>query len=144
MGNRTEQKRKNRTKKLPIDNFPPVLSSKTLWTHFHCSWVSDLNSSVSPLRHSFSIRPAIRSCNFSSYPSVINVKCVVSSHLLIFYKWGSPKMVILSKFKHACTVWALCSASTCHVEYHLMLAVIREWHWLLDAVWHDNCCSKSP
>jgi len=68
-----EEKRReerNRRKERPIDNFPPVLSSETLLTHFFRSRVSDLNSSLSPLPNSYSIRPAIQYRTRSSYLGV--------------------------------------------------------------------------
>jgi hypothetical protein len=56
---RTEEKRWNRRKERPIDNFPPVLSSQTLLTHYLRFRASDFNSSISPLRNSYIIWPAI-------------------------------------------------------------------------------------
>jgi hypothetical protein len=62
-----EEKRRNRRKERPIDYFPPVPSSETLLTHFLRSRVSDLNSSLSPLPDSYSIRLAIQYRTRSSY-----------------------------------------------------------------------------
>ena len=49
-----EEKRREE-KERPIDNFPPVLSSETLLTHFLRSRASDLNSFLSPLPNSYTI-----------------------------------------------------------------------------------------
>jgi len=61
------EERRNRRKECPIDYFPPVPSSKTLLTHFHRSRASDLNSSLSSLSNSYSIRLAIQYRTHSSY-----------------------------------------------------------------------------
>jgi len=47
-------------------------------------------------------------------------------------------MVILTKFKHARAVWALCSASTCSPEYMLQPVVIGTWHWLVCSSWFGD------
>jgi len=52
-------------------------------------------------------------------------------------------MVILTNFKCASTVWAVCIASTCSGEYILQSVVMSTKHWVKGALWFARCFSRS-
>jgi len=93
-----EEKKRNRRKECPIDNFPPVLSSETLLTHFLRFRVSDLNSSLSPLPNSSGIQRAIQYRTRGSYIGVVHILAwflvgvirVVKLPLMTWHGWELP------------------------------------------------------
>jgi len=72
------------------------------------------------------------------WSSIVYINRMVWSHTscVDIYHVSFSKMVILTKFKHASAVCALCSASTCSVEYILQPVVTGTRHWLVDSSIH--------
>ena len=66
--------------------------------------------------------------------SAIAINPILQLHCILFIDIlhiSVSKKVILTKFKHASTLWALCSASACSTEYILQPVVISTWYWLV-------------
>lgn len=80
-------------------------------------------------------------CQHQSQPLII-IRIYI--YFIDIYHILCSTMAILTKLKHASTVWALCSASTCIVEYLFLVVVIGKWLWLVDAACHGDCLWKSP
>jgi len=92
---RREERRGNRWKEHPIDNFPPVLSSETLWTNFLWSRASDLNCFLSPLRSSYRDLPSGTAliAHVCWLRSLLDFVRVVELSIIPWHPWGLPLQV---------------------------------------------------